>query len=59
MNLDNYKLAVPDFFFDKEREYEHKCAECGFTVEENRKDCRLCYDCDQNYINSIEPWHQK
>jgi len=55
MNLDNYKLAAPDFFFDKEREYEHKCAECGFTVEENRKDCRLCYDCEQNYINNIEP----
>ena len=55
MNLDNYKLAVPDFFFEKEREYEHKCAECGFTVEENRKDARLCYECEESYLNSIEP----
>lgn len=54
MSLYNYKLATPDYFFDKEVE-SHLCADCGLTVEENRKDCRLCYECEQNYLNSIEP----
>ena len=55
MKYDDYKLATPDYFYEKDREYEHKCAECGFTVEENRNDCRLCCDCEQNYLNNIEP----
>ena len=54
MNLDNYKLATPDYFFDKEVD-THSCSKCGGDVEENRKDAKLCYDCEQNYLNNIEP----
>ena len=51
MTYDEWKLATPDYFFDKEREYEHACSECGMTVEENRKDARLCYECEQKFFN--------
>ena len=31
------RQLIQDYFYEKEREYEHKCAECGFTVEENKR----------------------